>query len=140
MTRAQKLKRDEKTLKKYEEQLRKEHKTYIQQFDAYAVNQRISRAAAIGACALQAMDAVKGMAKAKELVPGSLDYMIIEQKVQDPDGKKGFHCQVTYRVVSYEKAHTEEWIREELEKTAAQLQAETDEMYPEEKQDDPGEN
>lgn len=128
--REQKIRKDKKALDKYEERLRNENKVYIQMFDAYAVNQRRSRAAAIGACALKAMDEVRGLAKTKTLMDGSLDYMITEQKVQDPDGKKGFHCSVTYRVVSMEKAHTEEWIIKELEDTWARMMRETDGMYP----------
>ena len=134
--REQKIRRDKKALDKYEERLRKEHKVYLQMFDAYAVNQRRSRAAAIGACALKAMDEVRGLAKTKQLMDGSLDYMITEQKVQDPDGKKGFHCSVTYRVVSTEKAHTEEWIQKEIEDTWTRMMRETDGMYPVEKEEE----
>lgn len=125
-----KIKKDSKALQNYAKRLKNEHKVYIQTFSAYAVNQRRSRAAAIGECALQAMDEVRGLAKKKQLLDGSLDYMITEQKVQDPDGRKGFHCSVTYRVVSAEKAHTEEWIKEELEKTFEKMMMDTDEMFP----------
>ena len=58
MTREQKIKRDSKTLKKYEKRLEDERMRYIQTFDAYAINQRRSRAAAIGECALQAREAI----------------------------------------------------------------------------------
>lgn len=133
MTREQKIKKDAKVLKKYEKRLREERRVYIQTFEAYAVNQRRSRAAAMGECALQARDAVRSLSKAKDLVDGTLDYMIREEKVVDPDGKKGFHCAVTYKVMSYEPAHTDEWIRAEMEKTFEQLMHETDEMFPEEK-------
>ena len=130
MTREQKIKKDSKALQNYAKRLKSEHKVYLQKFDAYAVNQRRSRAAAIGECALQAMDEVRGLAKTKQLLDGSLDYMITEQKVVDPDGNKGFHCSVTYRVVSAEKAHTQEWIDAELEKTFEKMMMETDEMFP----------
>lgn len=137
MTRDQKIKKDSKALQKYGQRLKNEHKVYIQMFEAYAANQRKSRAAAIGACALRAMDEVRGLAKTKPLMDGSLEYMITEQKMVDPDGIKGFHCTVTYRVVSAEKAHDEEWIRKELEETFEKMMQETDEMFPpEEKQDD----
>ena len=131
MTREQKIKKDSKALQNYAKRLKNEHKVYMQMYDAYAVNQRRSRAAAIGECALQAMDGVRGLAKTKQLLDGSLEYMITEQKVQDVDGRKGFHCSVTYRVVSAEKAHTEEEIKEELEKTFEKMMMETDEMFPE---------
>lgn len=136
MTREQKIKKDSRDLKRYGERLRKEHKVYLQMYDAYAVNQRRSRAAAIGECALQAMDGVRGLAKTKNLMDGSLEYMITEQKVRDPDGKIGFHETVTYRVVSMEKAHTEEWIQKELEETFEKMMLETDEMFPEEKKEE----
>ena len=132
MTKEQKIKKDSKALQKYGQRLRTEHKVYMQMFDAYAVNQRKSRAAAIGACALEAMDEVRGLAKTKPLMDGSLEYMITEQKMIDPDGIKGFHCTVTYRVVSAEKAHSEEWIQKELEETFEKMMKETDEMFPEE--------
>ena len=130
MTREQKIRKDGKALKKYADRLRKERKTYIQTFEAYAVNQRKSRAAAIGECALQAMDEVRGLAKIKPLVDGTLEYLITEEKVQDPDGRRGFHCAVTFRVVSHEAAHTDEWIKAEIEKTFEKMMAETDEMFP----------
>ena len=130
MTREQKIRKDGKALKKYADRLRKERKTYIQTFEAYAVNQRKSRAAAIGECALQAMDEVRGLAKIKPLVDGTLEYLITEEKVQDPDGRRGFHCAVTFRVVSQEAAHTDEWIKAEIEKTFEKMMAETDEMFP----------
>lgn len=130
MTREQKIKKDEKALKKYEERMRKAHKVHVKKFDAYAINNRRSRAAAIGACALQAMDDVRGLAKSKTLVDGTLDYMITEQKVKDPDGKIGFHASVTYRVASIVKAYTEEEIQAEIEDTRKRMMLETDEMFP----------
>ena len=42
----------------------------------------------------------------------------------------GFHCTVTYRVVSAEAAHDEEWIRKEIEETFEKMMRETDAMYP----------
>ena len=131
MTREQKIKKDKKALEKYEERMRKEHKVYMQMFDAYSVNQRRSRAAAIGECALKAMDEVRGLAKTKPLLDGTLDYMITEQKVKDPDGKIGFHVSVTYRVASMEKAMTEEQIQAEIEDTRKRMMLETEEMFPE---------
>ena len=130
MNREQKIKRDSKALRKYGQRLKNEHKVYLKMFEAYAVNQRRSRAAAIGECALQAMDEVRGLAKVKPLLDGSLDYMITEQKVKDSDGKIGFHCTVTFRVVSAEKAHDDEWIQIELEETFEKMMREKDEMFP----------
>lgn len=130
MTREQKIKRDSKTLKKYEKRLEDERMRYIQTFDAYAINQRRSRAAAIGECALQAREAIYSLKKTKPLVNGTLEYMINEQKVVDPDGKKGFHCSVTFAVSSEEPAHTKEWIKKEIADTFEKMMRETDEMFP----------
>lgn len=140
MTREQKIKRDGKALKKYKERLKKERKVYMECFSAYAVNQRKSRAAAIGECALQAMDRVKEMARIKPLLDGSLEYMITEKKVVDPAGIKGFQCSVTYRVVSAEDAHTAEWIEKEIEDTFEKMMQETDEMFPPEEKKDEGQD
>ena len=112
--------------------MRKARKEYLQTFSAYAVNQRRSRAAAIGECALQAMDAVRGLSRTKPLIAGSLDYVIEEKKVQDETGMKGFHCAVTFHVFSDERKYSDEEIRKEIEDTFEKLMMETDEMFPEE--------
>ena len=130
MTREQKIRRDGKALKKYEEKLKKQHKVYMQQFSAYSVNQRRSRAACVGELCLQAIEHVRELNRVKQLMEGSLDYMVQEQKVRDPDGKKFFEYKVAYRVVSMEKAYTDEEIRKEIESTFEKMMAETDEMFP----------
>lgn len=135
MTREQKIRKDSKALKKYKERLKKERKRYIQTFDAYSINQRRSRQAALGACALKALDAVRELNKVKPLVKGTLEFVISEQKVIDPDGKKGFHCSVTFAVASEEAAHEPEWIEKEVEHTFELMMRETDEMFPEEAED-----
>lgn len=135
MTREQKIRKDSKTLKKYKERLKKERKRYIQTFDAFAINQRRSREAALGACALKALDAVRELNKVKPLVKGTLEFVISEQKVIDPDSKKGFHCSVTFAVASEEAAHEPEWIEKEVEHTFELMMRETDEMFPEEAED-----
>lgn len=126
------VKLKEKELDGYRKRLEKEHNAYMQTFSAFAINQRRSRAAAIGECALKAMDEVRGLAKTKRLMNGSLEYMITEQKVQDEDGRKGFQYSVSYRVVSMEKAFTPERIEEELKKTWEKMQMEIDERFPQE--------
>ena len=132
MTREQKIRKDAKALKAYKKRLRNERKRYIQTFEAYSVNQRRSRAAALGECALMAREAIYSLRKTKPLVNGTLEYMINEQKVIDPDGKKGFHCSVTFAVSSEEPAHDEEWIENEIQDTFERMMRETDEMVPEE--------
>ena len=141
MTREQKIKKDERTLAKYEEQLQKMPKEYMQSFSAFSINQRRSRAAAVGELALQAMDAVRGLRKIKPLMANSLTYGISEKKVEDPDGKKGFEYAVTFHVFSDEPRFTEEEIKAEIEDTRRRMMTETDVMFPEEeKKNDETEN
>ncbi len=125
-----KIRRDSKALKKYAKRLREERKIYHQTFDAFSINQRRSREAALGACALKALDEVRGLRKTKPLV-GGLEFLIHEQKVEDPDGKKGFHYAVTYYVTSDERAHSDEDIQAEIEQTFERMMMETDELFPE---------
>ena len=132
MTREQKIRKDSKALKDYRKRLERERRAYMKEFEAFSVNQRRSRAAAIGECVLQAMDDVRGLARVKDLVNGSLEYMFNEQKVQDPDGRKGFKYSVAYRVVSTEPAHSKEDIDKEIEETFEKMMMETDEMFPQE--------
>lgn len=136
MTREQKIKKDGKALEQYAKRLKNEHKVYIQMFDAYAANQRKSRAAAIGACVLQAMDELQGLWKTKPLREGSLEWNFAEQKIVDPDGKKGFHETVQYSVASGEPAYSEEEIRELIEDTRRRMELDLNEMYPEEAAED----
>lgn len=133
--RKQKIRKDSRALRKYAERLKKERKVYHQTFDAYAINQRRSREAALGACALKALDEVRGLNKVKKLI-GELEFAINEQKVEDADGKKGYHYFVTYYVMSAEAAHTEEDIQKEIEQTFEKMMQETDELYPAEEKND----
>lgn len=132
MTREQKLKRDKKTLEKYARDLQARPKIYSQRFASHATNQRKSRAAALGECCLQAMDAVRGLAKTKPLRANSLIYAISEIK-DKKDGVKTFYCQVAYQVISNERGLTDEEVRDEVTKLAEKLNQETEEMFPEEK-------
>lgn len=129
-------KKNGKELKAYEERLRKTSKVYVQKFEADAINQRKSRAAAIGACVLQAMDELQGLWKTKPLRAGSLEWNFAEQKIVDPDGKKGFHETVQYSVASGEPAYSEDEIRELIEDTRKRMELDLNEMYPEEAAED----
>ena len=135
-----KIRKDSKALRKYGKRLREERKTYEQKFEAYAVNQRKSREAALGACALKAIDAVRELSKVKPLVGGTLEYVINEQKIKDETGQKGFYCSVIFHVVSNEPAHDAEDIQKELENTFEKMMRETDELYPVEVQDEKAES
>lgn len=134
--RAIKIRRDSQALRKYAARLRKERRVYIQTFDAFSINQRRSRELALGACALKAIDAVRELWKVKPLIPGTLEYVIHEEKVKDADDRKGFHCVVTFKVTSNEDAHSPEDIQKEIEDTFEKMMRETDEMFPEEKEED----
>lgn len=130
MTREQKIKKDAKALRKYAERLRKEKKVYMGEAMGAAENNRRPRAFTLGECALRVMDEVRGLARTRKLVDGTLEYMISEQKGRDTDGRTTFVYTVAYRVVGDEPAHTDEWIREEIEKTFEKMMLETDEMFP----------
>lgn len=130
MTREEKIREDEKSLEQYRDRLEREVKAYGQMFNATAINNRRARALAVGECVLKALDEVQGLARVKRLKPGSLDFLIDGRKIEDPDGMKGFDYSVTYRVVSYEPAHTKEWIDAEIEKTRQKMETETNEMFP----------
>ena len=141
--RKRKIADDGKKLKAYEKRMRNTMKNYGKKFDAFAINQRKSREAALGACALKALDAVRELMREKQLEPGTLWFMISESPVKDENGKKAFHCSVMYSITALEPAFTDEEIQAEIEKTFEQMMRETDEMFPaedekhEEKESDP---
>lgn len=134
--RKQKIKKDSKALREYADRLHREVKVYGRKYDAWSINQRKSRALAIGECALQALDDVRGLFRTKKLKPDSLFFVISESPVPDENGEKKFHCSVMYSVTSYEPAHTEEWIQAELEDTFEKMMRETDLLYPQEEQNE----
>ena len=134
--REKKIREDSKALRKYRKRLTEERKCYEQKFEAYSINQRKSREAALGACALKAIDAVRELSKVKPLVGGTLEYVINEQKVKDETGQKGFYCSVIFHVVSDEPAHSQEDIQKEIEETFEKMMSETDRLYPVEVQDE----
>ena len=133
--RKRKIRDDSKALKEYAKRMRNTMKNYGQTFDAFAVNQRKSREAALGACALKALDAVRELMRQKNLEPGSLWFMISESALKDEAGKKTFHCKVMYSVTALEPAYTEEEIRTELEKTFEKYMSETDKLFPAEEKE-----
>ena len=128
--RKKKIADDGKKLKEYAKRMRSTMKTCGHKFDAFAVNQRRSREAALGACALKALDAVRELMRTKQLEPGSLWFMISESPVKDENGKKAYHCSVLYSVTALEPAYTEEEIQAEIAATFEKMMQETDEMYP----------
>lgn len=65
----------------------------------------------------------------KNLLPGTLHWAINEQRIRDTDGKKGFNYAVAWFVNSDEPMMTEEEIQDEMAKTKAQMEAETQELF-----------
>jgi len=128
--RKKKIRDDGKLLKAYEKRMRSTMKNYGYKFDAFAINQRKSREAALGTCALKALDSVRELMRQKQLEPGSLWFMISESPVADENGKKAFHCSVMYSVTALEPAFTEEEIQAEIAETFEKYMRETDKLYP----------
>ena len=125
-----------RTLRKYEIRLRKERKVYMKVAEAYCLSDRKSRAMTLGECCLKILEDVKELNTRHKLIDNSLEYMIDEQKVIDPDGRKGFKYKVLYSVLADEARFTEEEIRRELEDTARRLKLETEEIFRKEGPDE----
>lgn len=136
MNKRQKIKRDQKTLKKYEKQLRARRQEIGRKAEVYAQTGRKQRVAAIGESVLKLLEDLHNIQaeqekKKKPLVNGTLFWGINEQRVQDTDGRKGFKYTIFFMVKSAEDYYTEEEIRKELRETYAKMKAETEEMYGE---------
>jgi len=126
-----KLAKDWRTIKKYKEQLQAQRKEYAQIASGYSMSGRRSRALAVGECVIQCMENLRKLNGEKNLLDGTLFWNIIEERVKDTDGRKGFKYSVVYHVKSDEPAYTEEQIRDEIKKTAEQIRQETGEMFGE---------
>lgn len=132
MLKFQKRMKDRKTIAGYEKSLRNERKVYSQRFEAISETGRKNRALAVGECCLQAMEKLTELVNQKPPIPfvkGSLFFNLGEQRVKDEDGEKGFKYSVTYHLQSYERAWTDDEIREKVAEAARRVKAETDEMY-----------
>lgn len=132
------IRRNCKELRKYADRLHREVKNYGRKFEAIAINQRKSRALAMGECALKALEDVRAESKKHYFKPDSRYYIISERPERDENGKKYFHEMVMWAATSYEPAHTEEEIQKELEETFEKMMRETDELYPAEEKDGQG--
>ena len=128
--------KDARTLRKYEDQMRRRPKEYAQIAEAFSLTGRKARAAAVGECVIQLTEQLRKLNREKKLLDGSLFWTIEEQRVKDPDGRKGFRYVVAWHVQSDEPYYTEEEIREEIGRTAELIRQETAEMFGE---DGPGE-
>lgn len=136
----QKIRKDRKTLRAYEKSLRNEKKQYMKTFEAVSETGRKNRALAVGECCLQAMDDLNVLVNRQPPIPfvkGSLFWNLGEQRVKDEDGEKGFRYNVTYHLLSYERAWTDEEIKEKLMEAAKKIGAETEEMFKKEALEEP---
>jgi len=134
MNKRQKIKQDQRELKRYEKRLRQRREEIGRQAESYCRTGRKQRIAAIGESVLKLMDDLHRIQaeqeqKKKPLVNGTLFWGINEERVQDTDGIKGFHYRIFFCVKSEEDYYTEEEIRKELRETYAKMKAETEEMY-----------
>lgn len=131
MDKKHKIRLDRKTLKAYEKKLRARRKQYTKNAEAFTTGGRRNRALAAGECCLQAMEELYKLNAEKKLLPGTLGWLVHEQRVVDPDGRKGYRYDVSWYVNSSEDFYTEEEIRKELRETYGKLRAETEEMFGE---------
>jgi hypothetical protein len=136
MNKRQKIKQDQKELKRYEKRLRQRRQEIGRQAESWSLTGRKQRIAAIGESVLKLLDDLHKIQaeqeqKKKPLVNGTLFWGINEERVQDTDGRKGFHYRIFFCVKSAEDYYTEEEIRKELRETYAKMKAETEEMYGE---------
>ena len=102
---------------------------YTQVAEAISLGGRKNRALAIGECCLKAMEMLEKENFKHHFLPGTLSWIIGEDKAVDPDGKKGYKYTVAYHVLADEKALTEEEITKEMDETREKVMAETREMF-----------
>ncbi len=128
--RKKKIRKDARDLKLYRQRLEAEKTVLHQKFSITSINQRKSRALALGAIMLEGIDKVRELNAGRVLVPGTLQWTVTEQKVQDDTGRKGFDYSVTFHVVEDKPAHSKEDIDREIEETFEKMMKETDELFP----------
>lgn len=134
MNKRQKIKKDQRTLRLYEKQLRARRQEIGRMVECYAKSGRKNRIAAIGEGVLKLLEDLQEIQaeqerKKKPLLNGTLFWNVNEERVRDTDGIKGFHYKICFAVKSEDAYYTEEQIRTELRETYQKLHAETEEMY-----------
>ena len=137
--REEKEDRDRDTVRAYGTKMRNTVKNYSLQTSGITTGGRKNRAICLGECILQAADKLERESKDHNFVPGSLAWTFTEDRVQDPDGRKGYQYTVKLVVATDENAYTDEEIRKELEDLEKKLAAETAEMFAEEEEEEPAE-
>ena len=136
MNKRQKIKKDQRTLRLYEKQLRARRQEIGRIVECYSKSGRRNRIAAIGEGVLKLLEDLKEIQaeqeqKKKPLLNGTLFWNVYEERVRDTDGIKGFHYKICFAVKSEDAYYTEEQIRKELRETYAKMKAETEEMFGE---------
>ena len=127
----EKLERDAETIAAYETKLRARRKHYVQSTEAISAGGRRNRALAVGECVLKLLDALEKEHFLHHFLPGTLVYVIYQDRTVDPDGVKGYKYTVAYHADADEPALTDEEIRKEIDETTEKLRKETEEMYAE---------
>lgn len=122
---------DQETLAHYEKRLRATKKHYAKTASAFSYGGRKNRALALGECVLQLMDGMEKEYYEHHFLPGTLSWIINEERSSDETGRKGYHCDVAWHALADEQALTEEEIEKELEETRKKIEAETAEMFAE---------
>lgn len=120
---------DEETLAHYENRLRKTKKHFSKAASAFSYGGRKNRALALGECVLQLMDGMEKEYYEHHFLPGTLSWIISEERASDETGRKGYRCDVAYHVLTDEQALTDEEIEKEMEETRKKIEAETMEMF-----------
>ena len=124
-----KLDKDEETIWKYKAQMKAQRKEYSQVATAYSMTGRRNRALAVGECVLKAYDDLRELNGKKTLLDGTLFWNILEERLIDPDGRKGFRYSAIYHVKSDEQAIPDEDIEKEIDETREKIYRETGEMF-----------
>ena len=123
--------RDRDTVAGYYGRLKNTKKHYSKSAEAFSTGGQKGRAMAIGACVLELLKALQKDAVEKKYLPGTLSWLIDEQRVIDPDGKKGYKYTVVYHAYADEQAVSDEEIKKEIEELTEKLRMETEEMFGE---------
>ena len=134
--------RDYQTLRRYAARLAAQRVTCSQTAKRLCYTDHKSRVEAVGECCMTILDAVEALRRSRKVMDNTLVFMLSDQKVQDPTGKKGHQYQVSYQVTVDEPAFTEDEIKEEVKKLAEKLHMETEELFrkPEEEEETDGED
>ena len=136
-----KKEQDAEQLAHYERNLRAKRKHYTGNAVTFSTGGQRNRAMAAGAALLEALKQLEKFRREHQLMRGTLSWIIGEDRVVDPDGKKGYQYTYAWHVYADEQVLTEEEIAAEIEDTRKRMAAETEEMYgtagdPEDEADD----